>query len=164
MELQADHRLLHYRLVSRLGVGGGGEVWVAEDENLGRRVALKVLPPELAGDPQRLRRFDQEARALAALSHPNIVVIHSVERTPETGAGGSLRFLTMELIEGRTLAEVLDAGPLEPRRVLAVGQALASALRAWVEKGRSMGIIVAAGSGRGHTPAKRDGWPPWCQG
>jgi eukaryotic-like serine/threonine-protein kinase len=130
MELQADHRLMHYRLVSRLGVGGGGEVWVAEDENLGRRVALKVLPPDLAEDPQRLRRFDQEARALAALSHPNIVVIHSVERTPETEVGGSLRFLTMELIEGRTLGQILGAGPLEPRRVLAVGQALASALRA----------------------------------
>ena len=130
MELQADHRLMHYRLVSRLGVGGGGEVWVAEDENLGRRVALKVLPPDLAEDPQRLRRFDQEARALAALSHPNIVVIHSVERTPETEAGGSLRFLTMELIEGKTLAQNLSSGPPEPRRVLAVGQDLASALRA----------------------------------
>jgi eukaryotic-like serine/threonine-protein kinase len=91
----------HYRIVGPLGAGGMGEVFLAEDVKLGRRVALKVLPPALAADPDRRDRFDREARAVAALNHPNIITIYSVEEQQ------GILFLTMELVEGRTLAELI---------------------------------------------------------
>ena len=90
--------LAHYRILSLAGQGGMGEVFLAEDTRLGRNVALKVLPPEAASDAERSARFRREARAIAALNHPNIVTIHSVEETE------GIPFLTMELVEGRTLA------------------------------------------------------------
>ena len=94
----------HYRIVELIGKGGMGEVYLADDTRLQRRVALKVLARELAGDPDRRERFDREARAAAALNHPNIVTIHSVEEA------GGVPFLTLELIDGQTLAD------LDPRR------------------------------------------------
>lgn len=129
MRLETGQEVLHYRVLSLLGAGGGGEVWVAEDLNLGRRVALKVLPPDLAEDPQRLRRFDQEARALAALNHPNIVTIHSIEQCED------LRLLTMELVEGETLRDLLERETVSSPRLLAIAEALASALVAAHERG-----------------------------
>ena len=81
--------LSHYRILERLGAGGMGEVYLAEDQKLGRRVALKVLPRELAGDPDRLARFRREARTVAALNHPNLVTLHSVEEAR------GVHFLTM---------------------------------------------------------------------
>ncbi len=96
--------LLHYRVLGDLGEGGMGEVYSAEDTKLGRKVALKVLPLEMAADPERLERFQREARALAALNHPNIVTIYSVEMA------GGLRFITTELIEGKTLDEFVAPG------------------------------------------------------
>src|SRR5262245_10180411 len=84
----------HYNIVGVLGVGGMGEVYRARDSKLGRDVALKILPPEVAGDRERLSRFEREARAAAALTHPNIVTVHSVEQA------SGLHFLTMELVEG----------------------------------------------------------------
>ena len=104
-----------YRVISLLGAGGMGEVYRARDPRLGREVAIKILPPSFATDADRLRRFEQEIRATAALNHPNIVVIHSVEQT------GDLRFLTMELVEGKTLAEVIPKGGLPVDRILKVG-------------------------------------------
>ena len=89
----------HYRIVRTLGAGGMGEVYLAEDIRLGRQVALKVLASETAGDPDRRARFEREARAVAALNHPGIVTIHSVEEDQ------GLLFLTMEVVEGATLAE-----------------------------------------------------------
>ncbi len=94
-----------YRIVSRLGAGGMGEVFAAEDLELHRTVALKVLAPAMADDPARLSRFRREACALAALNHPGIVVIHSVDQAD------GLHFLTMELVEGRSLSVRLAAGP-----------------------------------------------------
>ena len=91
-------QLSHYKVLERLGEGGMGEVFAAEDTVLGRRVALKVLPEEVAGDPERIERFEREAKAVAALNHPNIVTLYSVE------SADGVRFLTMELVEGRTLA------------------------------------------------------------
>jgi eukaryotic-like serine/threonine-protein kinase len=98
--------LLHYRILERLGAGGMGEVYAAEDTRLNRRVALKILPPELAADPDRLQRFRREAQAIAALSHPNVVTVHSVEEAE------GIHFLTMEIVDGRTLSEVIHAGGL----------------------------------------------------
>jgi serine/threonine protein kinase len=100
----------HYRIISRLGAGGMGEVYAAEDTTLKRQVALKVLPPEMARDPVRRARFQREAEAVATLDHPNIVTIHSVE-TASTGKKGSqpIHFLTMQMVRGKTLGEVIRA-------------------------------------------------------
>ena len=92
MSLEPGQSLLHYRIVEKLGAGGMGEVYLAEDSKLKRQVALKVLPPGLAGDPDRLSRFQREAEAIASLSHPNIVTIFSVEETE------GIHFLTMERV------------------------------------------------------------------
>ncbi|MGV8039498.1 MAG: serine/threonine-protein kinase [Thermoanaerobaculaceae bacterium] len=91
----------HYTVEARLGRGGMGEIYLARDTRLDRRVALKVLPETMAADPDRRARFEREARAVAALSHPNIVTIHSVEEAE------GLHFLTMELVDGHTLGEVI---------------------------------------------------------
>jgi hypothetical protein len=98
---QVPDRLAHYRLLEPLGTGGMGEVYLAEDTRLERRVAVKILPRHLASDPERLRRFDLEAKALAALNHPNIVTIYSVEKAD------GIHFLTIELVDGVTLAETI---------------------------------------------------------
>jgi hypothetical protein len=113
---EVPERLAHYRLMEPLGAGGMGEVYLAEDTKLERRVAVKILPPSFASDPDRLFRFEQEAKALAALNHPNIVTIYSVEEAD------GLHFLTIELVEGATLAEKIPADglPLGPFFDLAV--------------------------------------------
>ena len=121
--------LSHYRIVARLGRGGMGEVYLAEDTQLGRKVAIKVLPPELTRDRERLERLEREARAVAALNHPNIVTLHSVEEAE------GVRFLTMEYVEGRTLAESLPSGGLPPKSFFEVAVPLAEALAAAHEKG-----------------------------
>jgi serine/threonine protein kinase len=113
---EIPERLAHYRLMEPLGAGGMGEVYLAEDTKLGRRVAVKILPPPLASDPERLHRFEQEARALAALNHPNIVTIYSVEEA------AGIHFLAIELVEGTTLAKKIPDGglPLDPFLDLAI--------------------------------------------
>ncbi len=98
--------LAHYRVVERIGGGAMGEIFLAEDTRLARRVALKVLPAEAVTDAERLQRFRTEARAVAAVNHPNIVTIHGVEES------GGVHFLAMELVEGRTLREVIPRGGL----------------------------------------------------
>jgi Tol biopolymer transport system component len=119
----------HYRILETLGAGGMGEVFVAHDSKLDRRVALKVLPAAVAADPVRRDRFTREARAVAALNHPNIVTVHSVEETGETC------FLTMELVEGRTLADLIPAGGLALDRLLKLAIPLADAVGAAHERG-----------------------------
>jgi Tol biopolymer transport system component len=99
-----DGTLLHYRILERLGAGGMGEVYAAEDTRLNRRVALKILPREMAADPERLQRFRREAQAIAALNHPNVVTLYSVEEAE------GVHFLTMEIVEGRTLGEAIPTG------------------------------------------------------
>ena len=120
--------LAHYRITAELGAGGMGEVWRAEDTKLGREVALKVLPEEFVGDPQRLDRFEREARAVAALNHPHIVTIFSVE-----DANG-IRFLTMELIEGQSLDQLIPDGGLEVGPFLELATPLAEAISAAHDK------------------------------
>ncbi len=121
--------LSHYRIVEPLGRGGMGEVYLAEDLELGRHVALKLLPPHVADDPERLARFRREARAVAALNHPNIVTIHSVEEAE------GVRFLTMERVEGRSLQEIVPKGGLPLERFLRLAVQLADALSAAHQKG-----------------------------
>ena len=95
----------HYRILSKLGAGGMGEVYLAEDLNLGRRVALKLLPAKFTQDPERVRRFEQEARAASATSHPNILTIYEIGQIEtETGA---MHFMAMEFVEGQTLRQRL---------------------------------------------------------
>jgi serine/threonine protein kinase/tetratricopeptide (TPR) repeat protein len=140
-------QLGHYTIVSLLGTGGMGAVYRATDRTLGRDVALKILPRDLACDRDRLDRFQREARAVAALNHPNIVTIYSVEHV------GGVHFLTMELVTGRPLDQVLVDGPLPIDRVHAIAAALAEALAAAHEHGvvhrdlKPANVIVAE-SGR----------------
>ncbi|MFN7944133.1 MAG: protein kinase [Blastocatellia bacterium] len=115
--------LSHYRIVGKLGAGGMGEVWLAEDTRLERQVALKLLPAEFTQDADRLRRFMQEAKAASALNHPNIITVYDIG---ESEAG---RFIVMELVAGRTLRAVIAAdNSLET--VLTLGQQTAKALSA----------------------------------
>ena len=121
-----------------------GEVFLAEDERLKRRVALKVLPPELAGSPQRLERFQREAEMVAALNHPNIITIYSVEKA------GRLHFLTMELVDGPSLRQLLDqSGALPIEDVLDMGvqisEGLAEAHTAGIiQRDRKPGNVMVA--------------------
>src|SRR5262245_34976733 len=110
MTLQAGTRLGPYEVIAPLGVGGMGEVYRARDGRLGRDVALKILPASFAAHPDRLARFEQEARATGALNHPNILAIHDV------GSHDGMPYLVSELLEGRTLRERLAEGPLPVRK------------------------------------------------
>jgi eukaryotic-like serine/threonine-protein kinase len=117
-------RLGPYVLGPALGAGGMGEVYRAHDSRLGRDVAIKVLPPDVADDPERLRRFESEARAAAALNHPNILVVHDVGREHDTS------YLVTELLEGRTLRQVLDRGTVPLARTLDYAVQIAEGLAA----------------------------------
>lgn len=123
-DLRPGGRLGSYEIVGRLGVGAMGEVWRARDPRLEREVALKVLPPELANDPERLVRFEREAKALAALSHPSIIAIYTVE------SADGVRFLTTELVEGQTLARLMPLNGMELEQFLSLAVPLADALAA----------------------------------
>ena len=130
----AGTRLGPFEVVSPLGEGGMGEVYRATDTKLGREVAIKVLPAAFAEDPERLARFEREARLLAALNHPNIAHVYGFETaTPEDGP--SVHFLAMELVEGEDLSERLKRGPLPLDEALAVARQIVEALEAAHEKG-----------------------------
>ncbi len=119
----------HYKVSAKLGEGGMGEVWRAEDTKLGRDVALKVIPDSFAGDPERLERFEREARVLAALSHPNIAGIHGLEDVE------GKRFLVMEVAEGETLSERIARGPLPVEDAVRIAVHIAQALEVAHDKG-----------------------------
>ena len=133
MSLSAGQRLGPYEVVGPLGSGGMGEVFTARDTRLDRLVAVKVLPDELASDPDRRARFEREARAISALSHPNVCALFDVGRA-ET-AGGTIAYLVMERLEGETLATRLERGPLPVPEALALGSQLAAALAAAHHRG-----------------------------
>jgi len=129
-----NQTISHYRIIGQLGSGGMGVVYEAEDLTLGRKVALKFLPPQLSRDQNALDRFLLEARTASALNHPNICTIYAVENAPAEG-GQSQSFIAMELLEGQNLTEKLSAGPPAPDRVLDIAIQLADALDAAHAKG-----------------------------
>jgi serine/threonine protein kinase len=129
MSLSAGFRLGPYEILSPIGVGGMGEVYRAKDAKLAREVAVKVLPESLSRDPEALSRFEREARAIAALSHPNILSIY------DFGEEGSVRYAVMELLQGATLRERLEAGALPPRKAIEIGLQIARGLSAAHAKG-----------------------------
>ena len=131
MSVAIGSTVAHFEILSKIGAGGMGEVYRATDTKLGREVAFKVLPEETASDPERFSRFQREAKTLAALNHPNIVTIFSVEEADGT------HFLTMELVEGKALDELLPAGGFSLDRLFALATPMADA----VASAHSRGII-----------------------
>ena len=130
MALATGTRLGPYEVVAPIGAGGMGEVYQAHDTKLGRDVAIKVLPEAFAHDPDRLSRFQREAKMLAALNHPNIATIHGLEQS------GGTSYLVMELVSGETLQErVKRDGPVPVEEALAIAKQIAEALEAAHEKG-----------------------------
>src|SRR6267154_5958393 len=130
-ELVTNTTLSHYRIVSKIGAGGMGEVYLAEDSRLHRKVALKILPVEMAPNHDRMRRFKQEATAAAALNHPNIAHIY------EIGESGGTNFIAMEFVEGMTLREKIHSDKTELRKLLRYLQQTAEGLA----KAHSAGIV-----------------------
>src|SRR6202050_1472534 len=129
MPLSVGDKLGPYELLAPIGAGGMGEVWKARDSRLNRDVALKVLPEHLARDAQAVARFDREGKAVAALSHANILVLYDV------GADAGIHFVVTELLEGETLRERIAHGPLPWRKAAEMGAAIAEGLAAAHSKG-----------------------------
>ena len=131
MGISTGTRLGPYEIIAPLGSGGMGEVYLATQCNLGRQVAIKVLASASASDPERLRRFEQEARAASALNHPNIISIYDVGRENSTA------YIAMEFVEGRTLRAWLDSGPLAIKKTLQIAVQIADGLA----KAHAAGIV-----------------------
>jgi serine/threonine protein kinase len=129
MTIQPGTRLGPYEIVAPIGAGGMGEVYRARDARLGRDVAVKLLPPAFSGDPERLQRFQQEARSAAALNHPNILAVHDI------GAHDGAPYIVSELLEGETLRERLTRGAIPLRRAIEYGVHITSGLAAAHDKG-----------------------------
>ncbi|MEP6767601.1 MAG: serine/threonine-protein kinase, partial [Acidobacteriota bacterium] len=130
MPLSSGSRLGPYEILSPIGAGGMGEVYRAKDPRLGREVAIKVLPASFSADPDRLRRFEQEARAAGILNHPNITAVYDIG-SDEAGAP----YVVSELLEGETLRSRMAGGALSPRKALEYALQIAHGLAAAHEKG-----------------------------
>ena len=152
MPLQPGDRVGAYEILSTLGAGGMGVVYRARDAKLGRDVAIKMLPEDVAVDPERLARFEREARMLAALNHPNIATVYGFEQADAT------HFLTMEVVEGATLADRIERGPIPLEQALPLFIQIAEGLEAAHAKGiihrdlKPANIKIEAGGGSGTRP------------
>src|SRR2546423_12682753 len=124
MSLSAGTKLGRYEIRSKIGEGGMGEVYLAEDTKLDRKIALKILPAAVAAHPDRMKRFVQEAKTASALNHPNIITIYEIDET-ESG-----QFIATEFIDGGTLRERMRSAPLTLAEVLDIATQIASALAA----------------------------------
>ncbi len=131
MSLSAGTRLGPYEILAPLGAGGMGEVYRARDGRLGREVAIKVLPAAVSSDPERLKRFEKEARSASALNHPNIVTIHDI------GESSGTSYIAMEMVDGQTLRELLAEGAIPAKRLLAIAAQVADGLA----KAHGAGIV-----------------------
>src|SRR5262245_46558764 len=131
MGLESGTRLGPYEVAELIGAGGMGEVYKATDTRLNRTVAIKVLPPHWADDPEMKQRFDREAQAIASLNHPNICTLHDIGREADAD------FLVMEYLEGQTLAQRLERGALPLDEALKVASAIADAL----DKAHQQGVV-----------------------
>src|SRR5688572_22673811 len=129
LPLTAGTRLGPYQVTAQIGEGGMGQVYQATDTRLKRQVAIKVLPPSVVGDSDRLARFQREAEVLASLNHPNIAAVHELQDAEGATA------LIMELVEGDDLSQVIERGPLPPDEAVAIAIQIAQALRAAHEQG-----------------------------
>ena len=129
MALTRGVRFGPYEITTLIGKGGMGEVYRAADTNLGRQVAIKVLPEAFAADPERLARFEREAKTLAALNHPNIAQIHGFEKAD------GVRAIVLELVEGLTLADRIAQGPIPLEEALPIARQITEALEAAHEQG-----------------------------
>src|SRR5262245_23826542 len=129
MNPAAGASLLHYRLIELVGEGGMGVVWRATDTSLGRDAAIKILPDVFASDPERLARFEREAKLLASLHHPNIASVYGLH------AAEGVTFLAMEMVKGEDLAARLARGPIPVDEALAIAKQIAEALEAAHEQG-----------------------------
>ncbi len=129
MKLDKDTTISHYKIISPIGKGGMGEVYKAHDSRLDREVAIKVLPAEMSGDEDRLRRFEQEAKATSALNHPNILTVFDI------GEHDGSPFIVSELLEGEELRQRLDEGPIPLRKAIDLAQQIVSGISAAHEKG-----------------------------
>ena len=117
-----DQTIGRFKIIEKIGSGGMGEVFLAEDEKLGRKIALKVLPAEVASEPERMRRFVLEAKTASALNHPNIVTIY------EINDDGEMPYIAMEYVKGETLARMLRSERLEMAKVIDIAIQIAGAL------------------------------------
>src|SRR5258708_4974072 len=131
MSLSAGTKLGRYEIRSKIGAGGMGEVYLAEDTKLNRKVAIKILPAEVASDQERMRRFVQEAKAAAALNHPNIAHIY------EIGESDGLSFIAMEFIDGHTLRQLIHDTQTDLAKLLRYLQHAAEGLA----KAHAVGIV-----------------------
>ena len=129
MSLASGSKLTHYEILGSIGAGGMGEVYRARDRELGREVAIKLLPEDFAQDTERLARLEREARTLASLNHPNIATLYGFERD------GATRFLVMELVDGEELAERVARGPLPFEEAALLFEQIASGMEAAHEAG-----------------------------
>src|SRR5512132_2524645 len=124
-------RLGSYDILDKLGEGGMGEVWRARDSRLNRSVAVKILPSEVAGDPLRRERFEQEARALGALNHPNIVAVYDI------GQSDGQAYIVSELVDGESLRAAIERGPVPARTLLDLATQTAEGIAA----AHALGIV-----------------------
>jgi hypothetical protein len=153
MTLEPGRVLSHYKIVSKIGAGGMGEVWRATDTNLGRDVALKILPASLSADTERLARFDREARLLASLNHPNIAAVY------EAAEAEGFHFLAMELVSGHDLSTRLEKGAVPVEETIRLALGVAEALEAAHERGivhrdlKPSNIMIADEDAAGSTAA-----------